>query len=311
MIASIRLLTIAMLASGAAASAHESNDPDTGSLLLTAAVTSDQAATTAGTVAADDPERGNGSPADHIYPTDSSPDLAQQLANPVAALVSVPIQFNFDGEVGPANDGSRITMNVQPVIPFRLGSDWNLISRTIIPVVWQKDIFPGSGTQFGLSDTAQSFFISPAKPGGIVWGLGPILLVPTGTDDLLSTRKWGAGPSALLLKQTGPWTLGLLANQIWSYAGNSARADVSQMLVNPFVTYATPTAFTVAFAADIIRDWEGKRWTVPIIFNGSQITRVGTQLVQIGGGLRYYVVSNPGSPRGFAARFTVTLLFPR
>ncbi|KAB7647969.1 transporter [Polymorphobacter fuscus] len=234
-----------------------------------------------------------------------------QLSNPVAALISVPLQFNFDGEVGPANDGSRISLNVQPVIPISLNNDWNLISRTIVPVVWQKDVFPGAGSQFGISDTVQSFFLSPARPSGIVWGVGPVVLLPTGTDDLLSTRKWGAGPSALLLKQSGPWTVAVLANQIWSFAGNSSRSNVSQMLVNPFVTYTTPTAFTVAVAADVIRDWEGKRWTMPVIVNGSQMTRVGGQLVQIGGGLRYYVVSNPVSPRGFAARFTVTLLFPR
>lgn len=245
----------------------------------------------------------------HYYA--GTPDVAMQLSNPVAALISVPLQFNFDGEVGPANDGSRITLNVQPVIPISLSNDWNLISRTIVPVVWQKDIFPGAGSQFGISDTVQSFFLSPARPKGIVWGVGPVLLLPTGTDDLLSTRKWGAGPSALLLNQSGPWTVAVLANQIWSYAGNSSRQNVSQMLINPFVTYTTPTAFTVAVAADVIRDWENKRWTVPLIVNGSQITRVGSQLVQIGGGLRYYAVSNPASPRGFAARFTVTLLFPR
>lgn len=246
---------------------------------------------------------------EHHY--SGTPDVAMQLSNPVAALISVPLQFNFDGEVGPANDGSRISLNIQPVIPISLNNDWNLISRTIVPVVWQKDIFPGAGSQFGLSDTVQSFFISPARPRGVVWGLGPVLLIPTGTDDLLSTRKWGAGPSALVLNQSGPWTVGLLANQIWSYAGKSNRQNVSQMLVNPFVTYTTPTAFTVAVAADVIRDWENKRWTVPMIVNASQLTRIGGQLVQIGGGLRYYVASNPASPRGFAARFTVTLLFPR
>ena len=240
-----------------------------------------------------------------------APDVAMQLSNPVAALISVPLQFNFDGQVGPANDGSRITLNVQPVIPISMSNDWNLISRTIVPVVWQKEVFPGAGSQFGISDTVQSFFLSPARPSGIIWGVGPVLLLPTGTDDLLSTRKWGAGPSALVLKQSGAWTVGALANQIWSFAGNSNRANVSQMLINPFVTYTMPTAFTVAVAADVIRDWEDKRWTVPVILSASQVTRVGSQLVQIGGGLRYYVASNPASPRGFAGRFNVTLLFPR
>jgi hypothetical protein len=157
----------------------------------------------------------------------------------------------------------------------------------------------------------QSFFISPAKPKGIVWGVGPALLIPTGTDDLLSTRKWGAGPSLLLLNQTGPWTYGVLANQIWSYAGNSNRANVNAMLINPFVTYTMPNTFTIAVLADINRDWEAKRWSVPATLNVSQITRIGGQLVQIGGGIRYYVASNDFSPKGFAGRFTVVLLFPR
>lgn len=246
---------------------------------------------------------------DHLY--SGAPDIAMKLSNPVAALISVPLRFDFDGDIGPDKAGSRISFLVQPVIPITLSENYNLISRTIIPIVWQKDVLPGSGTQFGLSDTVQSFFISPAKPKGVVWGVGPALLIPTGTDDLLSTRKWGAGPSVLVLNQSGPWTVGLLANHIWSYAGNSARADVNATLVNPFVTYTTPTAFTIVVQADINRDWEGKRWTVPATLNASQVTKIGNQLVQIGGALRYYVASNEFSPKGFAARFTIALLFPR
>lgn len=242
---------------------------------------------------------------------DDEAGLAMQLSNPVAALISVPLQFNFDGDVGPAKDGYRVTLNVQPVIPISLSRDWNLISRTIVPVVLQGDIFPGAGNQFGLGDTVQSLFLSPARPRGAVWGVGPVFLVPTGTDRLLSTGKWGAGPSALVLKQTGPWTLGVLANHIWSFAGDSQRADVSATLVNPFITYTTPTAFTVAFAGDWTRDWTADRTALPLILNAAQLTRIGNQLVSIGGGLRYYAVSNAASPKGFAARFTITLLYPR
>jgi hypothetical protein len=246
---------------------------------------------------------------DHHY--SGAADVAMQLSNPVAALISLPLRFDFDGDIGPDKAGSRVSFLIQPVIPISISENYNLISRTILPIVWQKDVLPGSGTQFGLSDTVQSFFVSPAKPKGVVWGVGPALLVPTGTDDLLSTRKWGAGPSVLVLNQSGPWTVGLLANHIWSYAGNSARADVNATLVNPFVTYTTPTAFTVVAQADINRDWQGKRWAVPATLNVSQVTMIGSQLVQIGGALRYYVASNEFSPKGFAARFTIALLFPR
>lgn len=246
---------------------------------------------------------------DHHY--SGAADVAMQLSNPVAALISLPLRFDFDGDIGPDKAGSRVSFLIQPVIPISISENYNLISRTILPIVWQKDVLPGSGTQFGLSDTVQSFFVSPAKPKGVVWGVGPALLLPTGTDDLLSTRKWGAGPSVLVLNQSGPWTVGLLANHIWSYAGNSARADVNATLVNPFVTYTTPTAFTVVVQADINRDWEGKRWTVPATLNVSQVTRIGNQLVQIGGALRYYVASNEFSAKGVAARFTIALLFPR
>lgn len=158
-------------------------------------------------------------------------DLAKKLSNPVASLISVPFQWNYDHGIGPT-DGDKVTLNIQPVIPISLNDNWNLISRTIVPVVWQDDIAGNSGTQFGLSDTTQSLFFSPKEPtaGGIIWGLGPALLFPTGTDDLLSTRKWGAGPTGVVLRQHGPWTYGALANHIWSFAGDESRSDVNSTL---------------------------------------------------------------------------------
>ena len=130
-------------------------------------------------------------------------ELAMQLSNPVAALISVPLQLNYDQDIGPADDGDRWLLNVQPVIPFDLNDEWNLISRTILPVVRQSDIFPGAGTQTGVGDVVQSIFFSPKAPtaSGWIWGAGPVLLLPTGSNDLLSTDKWGAGPTAVVLKQ--------------------------------------------------------------------------------------------------------------
>jgi hypothetical protein len=173
-------------------------------------------------------------------------ELAKQLANPVASLISVPFQNNFDYNIGPADDGFRYTLNVQPVIPISLNTDWNLISRTILPIVYQDDILPDSGDQFGLGDTVQSLFFSPAKPtaGGWIWGVGPVLLLPTGTDDLLGGEKWGAGPTAVALRQAGPWTIGFLGNHIWSFAGDGDRDNISRTFLQPFMTYTTPTAWS-------------------------------------------------------------------
>jgi hypothetical protein len=155
-------------------------------------------------------------------------ELAKQLANPVASLISLPLQSNFDFGIGPDNDGFRYTLNVQPVIPISLTPEWNLISRTILPIIYQDEIFPGSGDQFGLGDTLQSLFLSPAKPGpgGLIWGVGPVFLLPTGTDELLGGEKWGAGPTAVVLTQLGHWTVGFLGNHVWSFAGDDGRSDV-------------------------------------------------------------------------------------
>ena len=141
---------------------------------------------------------------------ETNEELAMQLSNPVAALISVPFQFNYDQNIGSARDGKRWVLNIQPVVPLDLNAEWNLISRTILPVVWQDEVFPGAGSQSGIGDTVQSVFFSPKAPtaGGLIWGVGPVLLLPTGSNDLLTTDKWGAGPTGVVIRQQGPWTVG-------------------------------------------------------------------------------------------------------
>jgi len=170
-------------------------------------------------------------------------DLAKKLSNPVAALISVPLQLNYDSHYGTAESGHKTYLNVQPVVPITLNAEWNVISRTILPIVSQDGVVPGSD-ESGIGDIVQSFFFSPKAPttGGIVWGVGPVFMLPTGSDDHLSARKWGLGPTAVVLKQNGPWTVGGLANLIWGQGGEGDRPDVSATFLQPFVSYTTPTA---------------------------------------------------------------------
>ena len=246
---------------------------------------------------------------DEAYET----SLAMQLSNPVAALISGPLQLNYDQDIGPSDGGDRWLLNVQPVIPFSLNDDWNLISRTILPLVHQSDIFPGAGSQTGTGDIVQSLFFSPKAPtsSGWIWGAGPVLLLPTGSNDLLTTDKWGAGPTAVVLKQSNGWTRGMLANHIWSFAGDDDRADVNATFMQPFLTYTTPTRWTFGLNTETTYDWENEQWSVPVSVSASKLVRFGQQLVSLGGGVRYWVDSPDSGAEGLGLRFTVTLLFPR
>lgn len=243
----------------------------------------------------------------------SSEELAKKLSNPVAALISVPIQINYDDEIGKAELGKKWTTNVQPVIPIEIDTHWNVISRTIVPLVSQTDIFAGSGRQTGLGDVVQSLFFSPKAPtaGGWIWGAGPVFLLPTGTDDLLSGGKWGAGPTAVVLRQKDGWTFGALGNHIWSFAGDSARSPISATFVQPFVSFTTKTATTYGLNTESTYDWKTSRWTVPLNASVSQVLRVGDQLISVAGGLRYWAQAPDSAPSGWGARVVVTLLFPK
>ena len=238
-------------------------------------------------------------------------ELAKKLQNPVASLISVPIQNNWDFGIGPAS-AMRYTANVQPVIPFSLNDDWNVIARTILPIVYAESPVKGGDDKFGLGDTVQSFFFSPKAPtsGGWIWGAGPVFLWPTSTDDALGVGKVGAGPTALALKQQNGWTYGALANHLWSYAGQGSTADVNATFVQPFVSFTTKKFTTFTLNTESTYDWDNSQWTVPLNASVSQLVKIGGAPVQFSLGARYYA-EKPANGPDWGLRFAVTFLFPK
>jgi hypothetical protein len=242
----------------------------------------------------------------------STQALAEKLQNPVANLISVPFQNNLDFDAG-AKNGIKYTLNVQPVIPFSLNDNWNLITRTIVPLTFQENLVEDAGyTQWGLGDVQQSFFFAPKYPtaDGLIWGAGPVFLWPSGTNDSLGSGKWGAGPTGLLLWQKHGWTYGALVNHIWSYAGDGDRENVNVTFLQPFLAYTFPTATTLGINLESSYDWNANQWTVPINLQLSQVVKFGKMPVSFQGGVRYYAAGPPGTP-DWGVRFTMTLLLPK
>ncbi len=239
--------------------------------------------------------------------------LAQELTNPVADIVTVPVQVNFDGDIGPMDDGTKITANVQPVIPLDFGGNWNLITRTIVPVIYQDDIFPGAGSQFGLGDINFTAFLSPKQPtaAGVVWGAGPVVLLPTATDSLLGAEKWGAGPAGVALVLRGPWTVGMLANHIWSFAGDGDRPDISNTFMQPFVAYTTPGAWTVAVQSESSYNWHADQWSIPVNLGLSKLVMFGPLPVSLQAGVGYWVESPANGPEGIRWRLQANVVLPK
>lgn len=239
----------------------------------------------------------------------SAEEMAKKMANPIAAVISVPFQANWDYDIGVKRDGQRATLNVQPVVPISLNEDWNIISRTIVPIVKQDLPGVGDGSQSGIGDVVQNLFFSPKMPtaNGLIWGAGPVMLLPSGTDKI-SADKWGLGPTGVVLKVDGPLTYGLLANHIWS-VGGSGPQDISSTFLQPFFTYTTKTATSYTIQTESTYDWKRENWNAPIALSVGQILKFGEQPVQLSGAARYYASSPETGAHGWGFRTTLTFLF--
>jgi hypothetical protein len=260
----------------------------------------------------------------------SAEELAKQTQNPVADLISVPLQSNWNFGAGVNHNKTIYVLNVQPVIPIRVSDDWNLITRIIMPIINQPNLSPSFGglvpssTGTGLGDFNPTFFLSPAKPGELIWGIGPTITLPTATDRNLGSGKWSMGPAAVGLTMQGHWVLGALMNNQWSVGGWGDKA-VNAMLLQWFVNYNLPDGWYLTTSPIVTADWNADRgrdvWTVPLGGGFGKLFRLGQILplegspvaklpinAQIGA---YGNVAKPEFGPEWQLRFQIQFLFPK
>lgn len=243
----------------------------------------------------------------------SAEELAKLAQNPIANLISIPIQNNFNYNYGPHN-GNQYVGNFQPVIPINATANWNVITRTIVPVIHQPWLAPDFGDTWGLGDIQFTAFLSPAKPGGVIWGVGPIVQLPSGTDNSTTAGKWAAGPSAVALKMDGHWVYGALVNYLSSFAGQEDRGAVSQWLIQPFLNYNLPDGWYLTtspiITANMMATESSQQWTVPVGGGVGKIVHLGKLPLnlQLAG---YYNVVHPDVGPEWSIRFQIQILLPK
>jgi hypothetical protein len=242
-----------------------------------------------------------------------SADLAKQLSNPLASLVSVPFQFNWEQNVGPS-DLTRFVLNLQPVMPFTLNQNVNLIVRLIAPLVSQPPLVDGGTAAFGVGDITTSFFVSPAKSSRFIWGAGPVIVLPSTSEPTVGTGKWSAGPTIVALMQEGPWTFGALWNQTWSFSGDPSRSDVNQMFLQPFLAYQATHTVTLTVQSEMTANWnadnDDDRWTIPINVLVGKLASFGPFPASYQMGFGAFPV-HPAVGPSWKVRAAIVLLLPR
>jgi hypothetical protein len=244
--------------------------------------------------------------------SNTTQSLQKATQNPVANLISVPLQNNSNFGVGPY-DRTQDVLNIQPVIPVKLNEKWNLISRIIQPLIWQPYPAATTGGEYGLGDMNPSFFLSPAKPGKLIWGAGPAFVIPTATNDILGQGKLSVGPSFVALAQPGSWTLGVLINNVWSVAGSGGRPDVNQMLLQYFLNYNLKEGWYITVQPILTADWKASSsnvWTVPFGGGVGRIMKLGFQPVNLSAQF-YGNAVYPSHTSSWSMRLQIAFLFPK
>lgn len=248
------------------------------------------------------------------YAEMSAEELAKLAQNPVGNLISLPFQNNTNLNFGPEK-GTQNNLNVEPVIPIEVNEDWNIITRTILPAIWNPSLGAGDPATSGIGDITLTAFLSPANPGKWIWGAGPVVQIPSNTNAELGNKNWGLGPSAVVvhMEKGDPWVYGALANNIWSLSSNQRGGSYNHGLIQPFVNYNFKDGLYLVSAPILTVDWDaasGQQWTVPLgggigkIFHLGKLP-VNTQLTA------YYNVERPDYAANWQIRFQVSLLFPK
>jgi hypothetical protein len=243
----------------------------------------------------------------------NSDELRKAAQNPIASLISVPVQNNSNFNIGP-DDRTQNVLNIQPVIPVRLSENWNLITRIITPIIYQPiGSQPVNQGANGLGDINPSFFLSPAKPQKIIWGVGPTFILPTATNQALGQGKWSMGPTIVVLSQPGHWTIGALVNNVWSVGGQSTRLNVNQMLFQYFINYNLKKGWFITWQPIVTANWEATnsgRWVVPVGGGAGRIMKLGFQPVLLTTQFYGNAVHPPGSSP-WNMKLQISFLFPK
>jgi hypothetical protein len=250
------------------------------------------------------------------YAEMSAEELAKLAQNPVGNLISLPFQNNTNLNFGPEK-GTQNVLNIQPVIPISVNSEWNIITRTIVLVISNPSLYPGDDRTNGIGDTVFTAFLSPAKPGpgGLIWGAGPVVQLPTNSNSELGNKNWGLGPSAVVLhlEKGDPWVYGMLVNNIWSLSSNQQGGSYNNGVIQPFVNYNFPSGFYITSVPIITVDWKAEssqRWTVPLGGGVGQIFHLGKLPVNVQLAAYYNVVTPDDGPN-WQIRAQLQLLFPK
>jgi len=234
-------------------------------------------------------------------------ELAKQEQNPLARLIRVQFEDNAQFGFGPDNEVLNF-LRIQPLIPFDLSEDWALIARPVIPIVHQ----PWPESADGLSDIALQLLLSPEKSGKFIWGAGPAFVFPTATDKIIGTGKWSAGPAVVGVYTSGPWVVGAVVNQLWSFAGDDSRQAVNAMTLRPFINYNLPHGWSLGSAPSIAANWaaDNNRWLVPLGGGVAKVFAIGSKWMSISLEAYYHVVSPEIGP-DWQLRLQLTFLFPK